>query len=61
MSQGRFVVNRVAFFVFLCLLAGNSHAVEFNTDIVDAEDKSNIDFSAFSRTGYIMPGTYQMQ
>lgn len=61
MFQGRFVVNRVAFFVFLCLLAGKSVAVEFNTDIVDTEDKSNIDFSAFSRAGYIMPGTYQMQ
>lgn len=61
MFQGRFVVNRVAFFVFLCLLTGKSVAVEFNTDIVDTEDKSNIDFSAFSRAGYIMPGTYQMQ
>lgn len=35
--------------------------MEFNTDIVDAEDKSNINFSAFSRANYIMPGTYQMQ
>ncbi len=35
--------------------------MEFNTDIVDTEDKNNIDFSAFSRAGYIMPGTYQMQ
>ncbi|HAF4902340.1 TPA: fimbria/pilus outer membrane usher protein [Salmonella enterica] len=61
MFQGRFVVNRVAFFVFLCLLAGKSVAVEFNTDIVDTEDKNSIDFSAFSHAGYIMPGTYQMQ
>ncbi|ECV4068481.1 PapC/FimD family outer membrane usher protein, partial [Salmonella enterica] len=61
MLQGRFLVNRVAFMIALILLSGNSRAVEFNTDIVDAEDKSNINFSAFSRANYIMPGTYQMQ
>ncbi|CAK9883931.1 MAG: Outer membrane usher protein PapC [Candidatus Erwinia impunctatus] len=33
-------------------------SVEFNTDILDAEDKSNIDLSRFSQAGYIMPGTY---
>ncbi|EDG8466759.1 fimbria/pilus outer membrane usher protein, partial [Salmonella enterica subsp. enterica serovar Muenchen] len=61
MLQGRFVVNRVALVITLILLSGHSYAVEFNTDIVDAEDKSNINFSAFSRSNYIMPGTYQMQ
>lgn len=37
-----------------------SHAVEFNTDILDAEDRNNIDLSRFSSAGYIMPGTYSM-
>ncbi|TFQ19673.1 PapC/FimD family outer membrane usher protein, partial [Escherichia coli] len=32
--------------------------VEFNTDILDVNDKQNIDLSDFSRAGYIMPGTY---
>ncbi|EDV0150334.1 PapC/FimD family outer membrane usher protein, partial [Salmonella enterica subsp. enterica] len=32
--------------------------IEFNTDILDVNDKQNIDLSDFSRAGYIMPGTY---
>lgn len=60
MRQGRFYFNRIALYIFLALTSGKVSAVEFNTDIVDAEDKSNIDFSGFSREGYIMPGTYQM-
>lgn len=39
------------------------HAVEdiqFNTDILDINDRQNIDLSQFSRGGYIMPNTYSM-
>lgn len=36
------------------------YSVEFNTDILDAQDRSNIDLSRFSRAGYIMPGTYSL-
>lgn len=36
------------------------YAVEFNTDILDAEDKNNIDLSRFSEMSYIMPGEYSM-
>lgn len=61
MFRTRFKVSRVAFLIFLSLLARESGAVEFNTDVVDAEDKGNIDFTAFSRAGYVMPGSYQMQ
>ncbi|OMP56828.1 fimbria/pilus outer membrane usher protein [Serratia marcescens] len=46
--------------IFL-LLSGRVSAVEFNTDILDTDDKKNIDFSRFSREGYILPGNYQMQ
>lgn len=35
-------------------------AVEFNTDILDDDIKSNIDISRFSQVGYIMPGTYTL-
>lgn len=35
-------------------------AIEFNTDLLDINDKNNIDFSRFSQAGYIMPGTYDL-
>ncbi|ATM75321.1 PapC/FimD family outer membrane usher protein [Serratia fonticola] len=41
-------------------LIGNTQAadLEFNTDILDVNDKANIDLSQFSRPGYLMPGEY---
>ncbi|MEQ4655418.1 outer membrane usher protein [Providencia rettgeri] len=32
--------------------------IEFNTDVLDLEDKNNIDLNQFSRAGYVMPGIY---
>ena len=32
--------------------------IQFNTDVLDTQDKSNIDLSHFSRRGYVMPGEY---
>jgi len=34
--------------------------VQFNTDVLDVQDRAHIDLSQFSRAGYIMPGTYVM-
>ncbi|MEG2734524.1 MAG: outer membrane usher protein [Hafnia sp.] len=34
--------------------------IQFNTDVLDLNDRKNIDLSQFSRGGYIMPGTYGM-
>lgn len=34
--------------------------VQFNTDVLDVNDRKNIDLSQFSRGDYIMPGTYGM-
>ncbi|RTF98624.1 outer membrane usher protein [Serratia marcescens] len=34
--------------------------IQFNTDILDVNDRKNIDLSQFSRSGYIMPGAYAM-
>jgi len=34
--------------------------VQFNTDILDVQDRENIDLSQFSRSEYIMPGAYTM-
>ncbi len=48
--------------IFICAaLTGISfpvYSVEFNTDILAAEDRDNIDLSHFEQAGYIMPGTY---
>lgn len=60
MSQGWFTFSRIAFFVCCVCLPTTVMSVEFNTDVLDANDKRNIDFSAFSRSGYVLPGTYQM-
>ncbi|QKN79771.1 outer membrane usher protein [Scandinavium goeteborgense] len=37
-----------------------SHAeeIQFNTDVLDVKDRSNIDIGRFSKSGYIMPGAY---
>lgn len=34
------------------------YALEFNTDMIDAEDRQNIDLSQFEKKGYIPVGTY---
>ncbi|MBH2863987.1 outer membrane usher protein [Serratia marcescens] len=34
--------------------------IQFNTDVLDVNDRKNIDLSQFSRGGYIMPGRYGM-
>ncbi|KFK96797.1 MULTISPECIES: fimbria/pilus outer membrane usher protein [unclassified Serratia (in: enterobacteria)] len=41
-------------------LSSTTYAVEFNTDILDTEDKQNIDLSRFAVSGYVMPGPYQL-
>ncbi|MBW2864045.1 FimD/PapC N-terminal domain-containing protein, partial [Escherichia coli] len=35
-----------------------AHAVEFNVDMIDVEDRENIDISRFEKKGYIPPGRY---
>lgn len=59
-------MNKLSLQVMLVLLplmsvSHLSFAVEFNTDMLDSNDKKNIDFSRFSKVGYIMPGKYQLQ
>lgn len=51
----------MAFLVAFSLFSKNGIAVEFNTDVLDSSDKSNIDFSRFSQEGYILPGQYQLK
>lgn len=44
--------------LYSVMLALPVSAVEFNTDMIDVEDRSNIDISQFEKKGYITPGHY---
>ncbi|SFY22131.1 Outer membrane usher protein FimD/PapC [Pseudomonas sp. NFR02] len=51
------------FFGGMMLLAGAAQGagdIEFNTDVLDLSDRTNIDLSQFARSGFILPGTYSM-
>lgn len=54
--------HRLSVYILIALLGLDFpvYAVEFNTDILDAEDKENIDLSRFSEAGFVMPGTYNL-
>ncbi|MBW4217893.1 outer membrane usher protein [Enterobacter cloacae subsp. cloacae] len=41
-------------------VANAADDIQFNTDVLDLNDRNNIDLSNFARGGYIMPGTYGM-
>lgn len=61
MKQNR--LSRISIAVVIALLTNIStsvYAVDFNTDVLDVDDKDNIDFSRFSQAGYVMPGKYQL-
>lgn len=58
-------VHSLGLFIFVSLspLVMKAYAtdnIQFNTDVLDVRDRKNIDLSQFSRSGYIMPGTYDM-
>lgn len=56
-----FKKNRLALAVLMIMFCDQAQAVDFNTDVLDAADRKNIDIGRFSQAGYIMPGQYQMQ
>ncbi|HFG3511664.1 TPA: fimbria/pilus outer membrane usher protein [Escherichia coli] len=56
-----FSVNNITYALMLSLAGVPVYAVDFNTDVLDAADRQNIDLSRFSQAGYIMPGQYQME
>lgn len=62
-TRGR-LLQPVAASVLLTLCAGRmafaADGVEFNTAVLDVQDRSHIDLSQFTKAGYIMPGEYQM-
>ncbi|STB68484.1 fimbrial usher protein [Citrobacter freundii] len=55
------VLSPLALFILLAVttvISREAVAMEFNTEILDAEDKKNIDLKQFSQSGYVMPGEY---
>lgn len=58
-------VQMLRFCIFLALGSSSAEVFpaeefQFNTDMLDVNDRKNIDLSQFSLSGYIMPGTYGM-
>ncbi|MBP6116520.1 MAG: fimbria/pilus outer membrane usher protein [Neisseriaceae bacterium] len=51
-------MNVLSACVAIGLGAPYAHAVEFNTDILDVDERNDVDLSRFSEAGYVMPGTY---
>lgn len=51
----------IAFALIFANQLNTAFAVDFNTDVLDAADKENLDLARFSQPGYIMPGQYQLQ
>ena len=47
-------------FVFGGKIAYAVETTDFNTDVLDIEDKRNFDVGAFAQAGYMMPGIYPM-
>lgn len=58
-----YFLTPVATMVFIAiaqinLANANNDSIEFNTDVLDLQDRGNISLSEFSRAGYVMPGKY---
>lgn len=54
-----FIVLSLSQFSLHAYSAANEN-IEFNTDVLDLKDRSNIDLSQFSQVGFIMPGVYTL-
>ncbi|WP_156293092.1 outer membrane usher protein [Serratia oryzae] len=50
--------------IALALLNGQAayaKPIEFNSEVLDLQDRSQIDLERFSRAGYVMPGDYRLE
>ncbi|HCS7030026.1 TPA: fimbrial biogenesis outer membrane usher protein, partial [Escherichia albertii] len=52
------IKNALSGVIYSLLLVLPTQAVEFNVDMIDVEDRGNIDISRFEKKGYITPGKY---
>ena len=59
-NKTSFAFNSISCALMFSLTGMPAYGVDFNTDVLDAADRQNIDLSRFSQAGYIMPGQYQM-
>ncbi|EOG7189308.1 FimD/PapC N-terminal domain-containing protein, partial [Salmonella enterica] len=53
-------LTRLAILITLTFPVLKSGATEFNAGLLDGGNLSGVDLSAFSREGYIAPGSYMM-
>lgn len=66
MPSSNHVIRLVIFAVLMALPCGvfaqqnnyNLDDIQFNTDVLDLDDRKHIDLSRFSQAGYVMPGEY---
>lgn len=42
------------------MVCAHADDIQFNSDVLDVKDRSNIDLSQFSQKGFILPGTYSL-
>ncbi|MEG6138964.1 fimbria/pilus outer membrane usher protein [Enterobacter kobei] len=53
---------RLPFFIFISFANHvTAEQVEFNSDVLDVNDRKNIDLSNFSREGFVLPGRYELK
>lgn len=59
-SRKTLILIRRALFpvIITAMTIAPAWAIEFNTDMIDTEDKENIDLSQFEKKGFIPPGQY---
>ncbi|WP_199063788.1 outer membrane usher protein [Serratia sp. ASV30] len=50
----------ISYIVSGTVFSAQATEFQFNTDVLDINDRTNIDFALFSRSNYIMPGDYMM-
>ncbi len=54
----RSALSAAIFLLMIPVSVWAEEEIQFNTDVLDTQDKNNIDLSHFSRRGYVMPGEY---
>ncbi|MCG2879418.1 fimbria/pilus outer membrane usher protein, partial [Obesumbacterium proteus] len=62
-AESKLALSKLSIIITVALVSLYSNtvvAVEFNTAVLDSNDKANIDFTRFSQANYILPGTYRM-
>lgn len=55
----RYARVKALYLALLISFSGQTTGIEFNTDILDVDDRDRIDLSHFSKSGYLMPGEYR--